>query len=347
MIGPIALAAAGIAKLFSALKDKQPWLEPVFCGTLLIVLGVLTWRQSGIYVNSETLWRTTIARNPSSFLAYNNLGFLLDQRGQVDEALTYFRRAVEIQPDYAVAQNNLGNALSRTGHLQEAIGHYREALRLEPDDVPFHSNLGTALARTGHLQEAMEQFREALRLAPDDAAAHYKLGNALLLTGQLQEAIEQYQEVLRLKPDDVMTHGSLGVALAQTGQLQEAIVQFQMVLQIQPDNVRAQYRLAWILATCPDGSLRDGPQAVELAQQANQLSGGHNPAILGTLAAAYAEAGRFSEATAAAQKALQLADSQTNAASMVKDLQAQIKDYEKNIPFRDSRLTNTNARPSQ
>jgi len=401
-LGLIALAAAGIAELFSVLKNKRSWLETVFCGILLILMGVLTWRQSEIYVNGETLWRTTIVRNPSAYLAYTNLGFLLDQKGQVKEATANLQKAVEIQPDYAVAQHDLGTVLFQTGHFQEAIERFREALRLEPDYVAAHNslgtvlfqtghfqeameqfrealrleptyilahnNLGTALARTGHFQEAIEQFQEVLRLQPDDATAHFDLGNALLQTGQMQEAIQQYQEALQLKPNDAAVHYSYGNALLLIGQLQQAIAQFRMVLQIQPDNVwacnslgeifwrqgqageamfqfqkvlelepnnmSAQNNLAWILATCPDGSLRNGRRAVELAQQADQLSGGQSPIILGTLAAAYAEVGRFPEATATAHKALQLAETQPNAATLVASLQEQIKDYEKGSPFR-------------
>jgi tetratricopeptide (TPR) repeat protein len=113
-------------------------------------------------------------------------------------------------------------------------------------------------------------------------------------------------------------------------------------LKVQPDNVEAQNNLAWLWATAPDAALRKGVEAVALAEQANRLSGGQNPAVLCTLAAAYAEVGRFPDAVNTAQKALQLAESQTNAAPVVNALQTQIKCYQAGSPFRDRSLTNMN-----
>src|SRR5208282_798188 len=120
-----------------------------------------------------------------------------------------------------------------------------------------------------------------------------------------------YQKALQINPDYAEAHYNFGNALLKMGNADEAITHYQKALQIEPDNAEAQNNLAWVLATCPQASLRNGNQAVALARRANQLTGGGNPVVLGTLAAAYAEAGRFPEAEETAQRALQMAETQS------------------------------------
>jgi len=148
----------------------------------------------------------------------------------------------------------------------------------------------------------------------------------------VDEAIAHFQKALQVKPDNAEAHINLGNALYQNGRREEAIVHFQKALEITPGYAEAMNNLAWVLATCPQASLRNGSRAVELAQRANQLAGGGNPVFLGTLAAAYAEAGRFSEAVGTAQRALRLAQAQSN--TMLADaVQLQMKLYQAGVPF--------------
>jgi len=144
-----------------------------------------------------------------------------------------------------------------------------------------------------------------------------------------------------VKPDFTYAHNNLGAALLQKGQVDEAIVQFQKALAIQPDNLEARHdlaRIAWALATSPDASIRNGTKAVELARPADRLGGGKNPELAATLAAAYAEAGKFPEAVTAAQRALQLAASENNAA-LTAALKVQLKFYQAGLPYRDTGTT--------
>ena len=148
----------------------------------------------------------------------------------------------------------------------------------------------------------------------------------------MDEAIVHYQKALQINPDYAEAHNNLGNALRQMGRMDEAIAHYQRALQIKPDNAEVQNNLAWVLATCPQASLRNGNKAVELAQRANQLTGDGNPVVLGTLAAAYAEAGRFPEAVETAQRALQLAETQSNTA-LADAIRSQLKLYQAGIPF--------------
>jgi tetratricopeptide (TPR) repeat protein len=184
----------------------------------------------------------------------------------------------------------------------------------------------------------MAHFQKALAFQPDYAAAHYNLGNALFLKGQVDEAILHYQRALAIQPDYAKACNNLGTALLQKGQVDEAVIHFQKALALQSGFVEAQNGLAhcaWILATSPDPSVRNGTKAVELARQTDQLSGGNNPVMVATLAAAYAEAGRFPEAITTAQRAVQLAASQNNAA-MTAAFEAQLKLYQAGSAFRDT-----------
>jgi len=322
--------------------------------------------QTSYWRNSELLWTHALACDPENVQAHNNLGDALRQKGMVDEAITHFQEALQIKPGDAEIHNNLGNALLQKGEVDEAMVQYQKALQIKPDDAEIHCDLGNALLQKGEVDEAIAHYQKALQIKPggaeihnslanallqkgeaDEAIAHYQkalqikpdyadannnLGSALFQKGSVDEAIVQYQKALQIKPDDADAHHNLGCALARKGSLDAAIVQYQKALQIKPENPDAQIDLAWLLATTSQAALRDGNKAVKLAQQANQLTGGENPIVLYTLAAAYAEAGRFSNAMQSAQKAIELAQ-----AAGQKDLAGQIsielKFYAQGLPF--------------
>jgi len=376
--GPIALAAGGITVALRFCGKGKRFLKPVLCGVLLLTLGVLTWRQCGMYANVETLWRTTIARNPNSFLARDNLGNIFLQNGRLDEAMEQFQKAREIQPRDALTHNNLGNALLRKGRMDEAMEHFQKAIDIQPGFAQAHNNLGIVLFQKGQVDEAIAHFQKALAIQPNNEEIYNNFGNALLRTGEVDGAIRCFQKAVEIAPDFAGAQENLGMILFQKGQVDEAIVHYQKAVAIQPVNAEFQYNLgyalflkgeargaiahyqrsldlqpqnaiacknlAWILATCPEASVRNGRKAVELAEQAVRLSGGTNPIFIGTLAAAYAEVGRFSEAAEMAQRARQLAATQNNTA-LVNVLQMQIGLYQAGSPFRDASQTNAPAHP--
>jgi tetratricopeptide (TPR) repeat protein len=248
----IALAAAGIATAFDFIKPGKLPLKRAFCGALLLALGVLTWRQCGMYANVETLWRTTIARNPDAFLAYNNLGYLLLQQGWVDEATNQFQKALEIQPDYDMAHNNLGFVLLKKGQVDAAIAHYQRILESHPDNPSAHYNLGIALVQKGRVDEAIAQFRKAVEIQPDNSKACNNLGNAFLRNGRLDEAIVQFRKALEIQPAYTDAHHNLGLVLVQKGLVDEVIAQFKEVLRFKPDDPDAKERLRALGVPVPE-----------------------------------------------------------------------------------------------
>lgn len=246
-LGPIALAVAGITAGFEKLGKSGQLLKPLLCGLLLVMLATLTFRQCKTYADIETLWRVTIERNPTSWMAHNNLGYALLKAGRVDDAITQFKASMDIEPDNEAAYYDLGIALLRKGRVDEAVSQFLAALALQPDYAEAHNNLGDAMFQKGQTDEAINHYRKALQIKPDYAEAHYNLGVALLQEGQTDEAIIHFQKAVAIRPDYAEAHYNLGFCLLQKGQADEAIIHFQKTLAIRPELVDAHYNLGFCL----------------------------------------------------------------------------------------------------
>jgi len=257
-------------------------------------------------------------------------------RGQWDEAIAHCREALRLNPQDEAAYSALGVALSGKGLLAEAMDQYREALRLNPNLASAHSNLGLALAASGKVEEAVVQYREALRLAPESPGPYGNLGLALAKLGKTDEAIACFSQLLKLKPDDVQARLCLAPLLVAQGKTKEAIAQYQQALQLSPDAPQILAPLAWLYATAADPSVRNGAEAVRLAEHACRVTARKEVAPLDVLAAAYAEAGRFQDAVAAAREAAALAraQGQTDAATKI---EARLRFYEAGKALRPAR----------
>jgi protein O-mannosyl-transferase len=306
---------------------------------LLFLCLVLARNQLGYWKNSEALLRHAIVVTSDNPEAQNNLGLALTDQGRLDEAITHFEEALRLVPDSPDAHNNLATALGMQGRFDEAIHELQVTLRLRPDYGKAHYNLCVAFLHKRSLDEAIAHAHRALELRPDFAEAHSKLGSALLQQGLTEEAMVQFQQAVQLKPKLANAHSDLAGLLLQKRRVSEAISHYQSAIDLQPANPYFLNNLAWVLATCPEASVRNGAKALSLAQRAERLSEGKNPAIVGTLAAAYAEAGRFPEALATAQHALELATAQTN--SVQADmLRANIALFRAGSPFYEAGPTN-------
>jgi tetratricopeptide (TPR) repeat protein len=371
-VGPLTLVAAGIAMALDSVAPEKIFLRPTVYTAVLLTLGLLSWRQCRDYRDIETLWRTTIARNPDCWMAYSNLGSFLSERGNVDEAIGDFRKALDLWPDQSKDHNNLGKALVQRGRMAEAMDQFQTALRISPDDPDTETNIGAAFLQQGdadgaisHLQRAVEKWpryapahinlgnallqkREAdaaiaeygktLELPCDHAETLYSIGNALRQKGDVEEAIIQYRTAIGLRPDYANAHNNLANSLRQTGRVEEAVHEYEAALKSEPEFILAQNNLAWLLATCSNASVRDGAKAVQLAKQADRLTGGNDPIILHTLAAAYAENRQFPEAVVAAQRALEIADA-NGITSLAESLRSKLALYQAGSPYHETSAT--------
>ena len=333
-IGPIALAGAGIASL----SDKFAQFRAVIVSVALLVvasLGSLTWRQAATYIDIETLWRTTLARNPECWMAHTNLGIVLLQQGKLDNAIAHYRSALQMQPDSWDAEYNLGTALVAKGQVDEAILHCERAVGMRPTDPDAQVSLGNVLFAKGRIDEAIAHYQKAITAQPDHFLARYSLGHALLEKGELDGAIQFSRSALLLRPSDADCHTTLAIALEEKGEPTEAIQHYKKALELAPESISTLTNLAWLLATSQNASVRNGPKAIELATQADRLVGGTNTLVLRTLAAAYAENGEFANAIRTAQSAMQLARMHGEE-SLTTDLVQQIALYRLGMPYRDT-----------
>ena len=426
------LIASGVKKIFPSNLKIQHCLVAV----IPLALGVLTWRQTHVYQNIETLWRETLAKNPNAWIAHNNLATLLTDQGKFDEAIKhlkeavrlnpewetahynlgyaiikkgdteegmkYYRKAIELNPKYTSAYINLGisydslgdykqaiqnfnkakelmpgkdsiylclgNSYSSLGSLDEAISFYHKTLSLNPNNIDARFNLASTLLKKKNIKEAIDQFNELLRLQPDHEMTHNFLGNIYASQGDWTRSLDHYKRVLRINPKNTETMNNAGVVLARMGKWDEAIDHYQRAVQFFPnlpkfhsnlgdvllkkgkvkEAVEAFYkeleispkdpwvanRLAWIKATSQAKDMRNAGEAVRLGEMACQLSDNKEATILDTLAAAYAEAGRFQEAVKTAEKALELARS-SGQKDLVKEIESRIELYRERKPFRE------------
>ena len=333
-IGPIALASAGIV----ALSDRFTHYRAVIVSAALLVVasfGTLTWRQAATYSDIETLWRTTLARNPECWMAHTNIGIVFLQQGKIDDAIAHYRLALQMQADSWDAEYNLGTALVAKGQVDEAILHCERAVGMRPTDPDAQVSLGNALFAKGRIDEAIAHYQKAITAQPDHFLARYSLGHALLEKGELEGAIQVCRSALLLRPSDADCQTTLAIALEEKGNPTEAIQHYQKALELAPKSISTLTNLAWLLATSQDASLRNGAKAIELATQADRLVGGTNTLVLRTLAAAYAENGEFTNAIRTARSAMQLARMHGED-SLTADLGQQIALYQLGMPYRDT-----------
>ena len=330
-IAPIALFSAGTANLAGVFTRARPFiLSAAACAAA--VLWALTWRQSAMYGDIEALWRTTLAKNPNCWMAHNNLGIVLFQKGEIDEAVSHYRITLNLQPDFWDADYNLGTALLKKGEIDEAIAYCTRAVTIAPNDPDAQVALGNSLAQKERVDDAIAHYKKALAIRPDYFIAHYALGHIFLEKGEIDAAVFHSRAAVSIQPQNTDAHTNLAVAFDEKGQIAEAIKQYEQALEISPQSVAAANNLAWLLATNPDASIRHRDRALELATRANQLSGGGNATVLRTLAAAYANAGQFSRAVEVGQIALSLTDRQS---PLAKALQQEIAGYQAGLPYRE------------
>jgi protein O-mannosyl-transferase len=304
-LSSVAVITAAVLLIWSAAQRFASPLSPWLGRSLLLValaivvlFGALTFRRNVDYQSPLGLWRQVTELRPENPRAWTSVGALLGEAGQTHEAIAVLKRAIASSPDYADAHFALAAVLAQSARFDQAVDELNATLRLRPHDKKAECILGSVLADQGKYPEAVAHLKAAVERAPDFAIAHGKLGITLTLAGQNRAAVDELRTAVALQPDLAAELNSL----------------------------------AWILATDPDPTLRNPPEAVAAAERANKLSSSGDPQILDTLAAAYASAGRFVDALAAAQQALATAD-RTHQPETAPPIRERIELYRQGRPY--------------
>jgi serine/threonine-protein kinase len=237
----------------------------------------------------------------SEVAVHNNLGVVLCDNGQRDEAIGHYEQALRLDPTDAKTHYNLGIALDSRGQLDAAIGHYEQALRFSPRFAEAHHNLGVTLYAKGKFDAAISHYKEALRINPKIADAHNAWGTALRLQGRFDEAIRHCEEALRLNPQFAQAHYNIGLALRARGRVDEAISHFEKAVRINPRYTVAHIRLGNTL--CARGRLGEG---IGHFEEALRLDPKNADAHIGLSAILYLK-GRLEDAVHHSEEALRLA----------------------------------------
>lgn len=213
-------------------------------GTVVALLGCLTWGQTRVWRDSETLWTRVLAEDSNSAVGHSAMASVRYSQGRLEEGLEHSRRAVKLAPEYAEAHNDLGVGLAREGQLAAAAEQYRKAIDIEPTYDEAYNNLGIVIGKLGDVAGAIAKYKHALELNPDYADAHVNWGNALVRTGHAADAIAHYQRALNIRPNHADARQNWGVALARQGRFAEAIDQFRAALAIDPNDAESRAYLA-------------------------------------------------------------------------------------------------------
>jgi len=301
----VAFAAGEIAVRF-------PSARKFFCAMAAIVLiGCIfaTEKQLAFWKDSETLFRHALATTADNDIARNNIGFALQQRGDLTGALEQYQAAARFNDQRDVTHNNLGSLLSRLGRHEESLAEYRKAIRLQPNDPVTHIGAGAALVALGQFDAALAEFAITEKLDPQYPWPHVETAQVYFKLGRDEEGVNEFRAALRLAPADY---------------------------QILTD-------AAHYLAANENAAARDGQSALALALKANEISGRSQPMVFDVLGMACAETGNFTNAQICAENALTLA----TAAQMksLEPLRQRLGLYKNKKPWRESfRATNAPAK---
>ncbi|MFO0983404.1 MAG: tetratricopeptide repeat protein [Planctomycetota bacterium] len=253
-------------------------------------------------------------------------GLALTRAGSKDAAAACLTQALRLFPDHADSHSLLGLLALQGGEGDRALQHFRAAAELCPWSASEQNNVGLAWARLGDADAALAAYTRALVLEPEFPEAHANAARTLEQLGADDAADRHYREALRLDAGDAETHADFGRLLARQRRDREASQHLRESLRLKPDGVAAATRLAWLLATSEDASVRDPALSLQWAERAVSATQQREPAPLDALAAALAEAGRFAEAAVAAEQALALARS-THAATLAADIEKRLQSY--------------------
>jgi protein O-mannosyl-transferase len=308
-VGLFIIIAWGIPELLAGWPHRQA----ILWGGTTVVAAVCFWRtidEVRFWKNGQTLYERAIQLDPNNALVWVALGRDYSYQGNRDKAIDCMRHAMTIDNQFNWAWHDLAALLAVKGDYPEAINAYQMALSIannQRDQIDINNELGNVHFASGRYVEAITNFQSSLTLSPDQPDIQDKLGQCFLQNQQPGQAFTAFQNAVSLDPNNADAQLKLAMILDGEGDGAEAIPHYRMAIALNTNSVIALNNLAWLFATNPDPHLRNGQEAVSLGERACQLTQYQEAVFIGTLAAAYAEAGRFNDAIVTAQKAHDLA----------------------------------------
>lgn len=249
----------------------------------------------------------------------------------LEDAIDYYTAEIRSNPS-SEAYSGRGTVRYHRNEFDLAIRDYNEAIRLDPLNEVAYFNRGIVWLTTSEYDQAVSDFDQAIKLNPAYASAYRNRGLARVAKGHYDEAISDYDQALRLDPRLAVAYISRGLAWKMKRDYGRAIADLGQAIKIESGNAAYKNALAWLLATCPDGSIRDGRRARALAEAACELTNWKDPGNLDTYAAACAEAGDFDSAVKWQTKALGLLP---DGSSDHPGFQSRLDLYKAGKPYRD------------
>jgi tetratricopeptide (TPR) repeat protein len=253
------------------------------------------------------LYKRALAVTSGNYIAHDNLGNLLEDEGKLDQAEKEFKEVIRLTPKIGKPYNDLGKIYALQGKLEVATEMFSNAVRLNPGQAQARWNLGNAWLQKGMVAKGLAEMKAGVALSPEDVEAHQRMADALLKLGKAAEAMPYCEMVVKAEPKDARARFMLGQAHLDQKQFAEAAANFKEAVRLAPETPQALNALAWVYATSSRPDIRNGPEAVRLAEKACELTKRQDLEMLDTLGAAYAQAGRFEEAVKAATAARVLA----------------------------------------
>jgi tetratricopeptide (TPR) repeat protein len=332
-IGLYVIVAWGLARLVAVWPRCRLTCAGVSAAGLLVLMAA-SWLQTSHWHDSKTLWTHVQKCYPENFVAYSGLGAAMLNEGQVDKAIEYCKTALAINARDIESLALLGNISAGQRKYAEAADYLGRAVKLDPRHVAAMHNYALALMSLGESARGIEVLRNALVVAPGSVIVNNSLGSILASRGELDAAASCLQRSLASDRKNVYAHNNLGMVLREQGRIADAVAHWREAIRLDPRDGFAVQQLAWTMATCSDATIRNAREAVELARWGVQLSEGREPIYLGTLAAAYAEAGRFSDAVKCADRAIAMAAARRESGT-ANALRTQREQYRKGKPCRE------------
>lgn len=331
------LSCMGFAVLIGGgwLMSTRRWRRAItgLAGAALVALAALTHELSRSWKDDLSLWTRVVQLDPASCTGRLNLGTALADLGRHEAALALYEGVIEARPDQARTYYAYGNSLLAMGRIDQALRAYRTATGLQPDYADAYNNLGNALLQSGNPGGAEQAYNDALRARPGYAKAHYNYARLLVGQGRVEDALQHLRAAVERAPAFAEARTELAFALAETGAFLDAIAVLEAGTTIAPADPRITGALAMFLATAPDDSLRNGRRAIDLAQRAIDGSERPGPVLFGTLAAGYAEVGRFADAVKTIDVAIEIATDSGDVA-LLEEFHVQRARYASGLRFR-------------